>query len=185
MRVDFLPAKSGRIVLRRLATSDLIAFLDYRRDPEIARYQGWETMTDDEARAFLDYVAGGDLLKPGHWSQIAVTLADTGALIGDIGIFVSVDGTEAEIGVTLCRDAHGQGLASEAVGESIRIVFGHTAVERVIGITDIRNRPSISLLQRVGMRRVGQQESVVKGEACSEFVYALTRADAGMETNSA
>ncbi len=185
MRVDFLPAKSGRIVLRRLATSDLPAFLDYRRDPEIARYQGWEPMTDDEARAFLADVAGGDLLEPGHWSQIAVTRADTGALIGDIGIFVSEDGTEAEIGVTLRRDAHGQGLASEAVGESIRIVFEHTAAERVIGITDIRNRPSILLLQRVGMRRVGQQDSVVKGEACSEFVYALTRADAGMQASSA
>ena len=178
MTADILPATSGRIVLRRLATSDLAAFLDYRRDPQVARYQGWEAMTDDEAGSFLADVASSALLKPGHWSQIAVTRADTGVLIGDIGLFVSADEGEAEIGVTLRRDAQGQGLAAEAVGESIRMLFGHTAVDRVIGITDIRNGPSIALLQRVGMRQVGKQESVVKGESCSEFVYAMTRSDA-------
>ena len=177
MTADILPAISGRIVLRRLATSDLAAFLDYRRDPQVARYQGWEAMTDDEARSFLADVAGSPLLRPGHWSQIAVTRSDTDVLIGDIGLFVSEDESEAEIGVTLHRDAQGQGLAAEAVGESIRMLFGHTAADRVVGITDVRNGPSIALLQRVGMRQVGEQESVVKGENCSELVFAITRTE--------
>ena len=135
-------------------------------------------MTDDEARSFLADVAASELLQPGHWCQIGIALASSGDLIGDIGLFVSADGSEAEIGVSLGRDAQGQGFASEAVRESIRLLFERTAVDRVVGITDIRNRPSISLLERVGMRKVGEQDSVVKGEACSEFVYAITRTDA-------
>ncbi len=178
MNQDILPSRAGRIELRRLDVSDLVEFQAYRRDPEVARYQSWEAMTDEEARFFLADVAGCELLRPGHWSQIAVARAESGALIGDIGLFVSADGTEAEIGVSLGRDSQGQGLASEAVLAAIRMLFACTAVERVVGITDIRNRPSISLLNRVGMHKQGEQESVVKGEACRESVYVITRGQA-------
>lgn len=177
MGADILPAVSGRIVLRRLDVSDLAGFQAYRRDPEVARYQGWETVTDDEARSFLADVAAGDLLEPGHWSQVAIALASNGELIGDIGLFVSESEDEAEIGVSLARSAQGQGLAAEAVDGAMRLVFEHTMVDRLIGITDIRNGPSIALLKRVGMRKVAEQESVVKGETCHELVFAVTRAE--------
>lgn len=172
---DLLPRRSGRIVLRRLAVSDLAEFQAYRCDPEVARYQGWETVTDNEARSFLADVATGNLLAPGHWCQIAVALASTGELIGDIGLCLSEDEKEAELGVSLSRSAQGQGLAVEAVMEAIRLVFEHTVADRVVGITDIRNQPSTALLQRVGMRQYAQQESVVKGELCSELFFAITR----------
>ena len=175
---DPLPRRAGRIVLRRLAVADLPAFQAYRGDPEVARHQGWDTMTDDEARAFLADVASSALLEPGHWSQIAVARAEGGALIGDIGLFVAADETEAEIGVSLARTAQGQGFATEALREALRLLFECTAVGRIVGITDIRNGPSISLLERVGMRKSGKQDSIVKGEACSEFVYAVTRPEA-------
>lgn len=175
---EMLPSRAGRIVLRRLEISDLDEFQAYRNDPEVARFQGWETLSDNEAQAFLADVATGVLLEPGHWSQIAITLASTGALIGDLGLYVSADGAEGEIGVSLNRDSQGQGLAAEAVAEAIRLIFLHTAVGRIVGITDIRNLPSMSLLQRVGMRKTGEQESIVKDETCSEFIYAITRAEA-------
>lgn len=177
MDQDVLPRAAGRTVLRRLSVGDLPAFQAYRRDPQVARYQGWDTMNDDEARSFLADVADCPLLQRGHWSQIAIARETDGALLGDIGLFVSTDETEAEIGISLSREAQGQGMAAEALGEAIRLLFDHTAVKRIVGITDVRNLPSIALLQRVGMRKVGDQESVVKGEACSEFVYAITRAE--------
>ncbi len=179
MELDLLPRTAGRIALRRLRVADLAAFQAYRCDPQVARYQGWDTMSDDQARSFLADVAEGALLQPGHWSQIAIAGVPDDALLGDIGLFVSADETEAEVGITLRREAQGQGLAAEALGEAIRLLFDRTAVSRVVGITDIRNDPSVALLQRVGMRKAGVQESVVKGETCSEIVYAVTRAEAG------
>ena len=175
MDLQVLPRTSGRIVLRRLGPGDLERFQAYRSDPLVARYQGWDTMSDDEARSFLADVAESPLLQPGHWSQIAIARAYDGDLLGDIGLFVSADGAEAEIGISLRREAQGQGLAAEAFGEAMRLLFDHTAINRIVGITDVRNLPSIALLQRAGMHKVGDQESVVKGEACSEFVYAITR----------
>ncbi len=178
MTADILPAISGRIVLRRFGVSDLADFQAYRCDPQVARYQGWEVMTDVEARSFLADVAAGELLEPGHWCQIAIALVSTGALVGDIGLFVSEAEVEAEIGISLKRSAQGQGLAAEAAGEAIRIVFEHTDVGRLIGVTDIRNGPSIALLERVGMNRVAEQQSVVKGETCRECVFAISRGQA-------
>ena len=175
---EFLPSIAGRIMLRRLDVGDLDAFQAYRGDPEVALYQGWESTSDDEARGFLSAVATCGLLVPGQWCQIAIALATNNALVGDIGIFISSDASEAELGVSLCRPSQGKGLASEAMGEAIRLVFAHTTVDRVVGITDIRNEPSIALLKRVGMRKVGEQESEFKGEMCRELVFAVTRDEA-------
>jgi len=38
-----LPIRTDRLVLRALRPEDVDAFVAYRADPEVARYQGWET----------------------------------------------------------------------------------------------------------------------------------------------
>ncbi len=141
-------------------------------------------MTDDEARAFLADVSDGRLLEPGHWSQIAIAGASNGDLLGDIGLFVSADATEAEIGISLRRAAQGQGFAGESAHAAIALVFAHTAVDRVLGITDVRNQPSIRLLDRIGMRRIGEQDSMLKGENCRELIFAVARGDWAAATGS-
>lgn len=176
---DPLPRQSGGVVLRRLAVTDLAAFQAYRHDPEVGRYQGWSPVPDSEAAAFLTEMSVAPLLQPGQWSQIAIAGSGDGRLIGDIGLFIAADGSYAEIGYTLCRQAQGQGLATLAVREAIRLVFDRTTVERVIAVTDDRNGPSIRLLERVGMRRIGSTEAVFRGEACLEHTYALARLATG------
>ena len=48
--------------------------------------------------------------------------------------------------------------------------------ERVIGITDARNLPSMRLMERVGMRMTETSQAVFRGEACVEHTYTVTRA---------
>ena len=38
-----LHLETERLILRQFKESDLEAFLAYRNDPEVARYQGWKT----------------------------------------------------------------------------------------------------------------------------------------------
>lgn len=54
------------------------------------------------------------LLRPGHWTQIGISDAEKGSLIGDMGLFLSKDSTSAEIGITLAakEHRHGRGLAA-------------------------------------------------------------------------
>lgn len=175
MSQDLLPRNAGRTLLRRLSADDLINFQAYRSDPDIARYQGWETTSDSEARAFLEAAGEDRLLQAGAWCQIGIAAPPDTALIGDIGICLSKDGTEAEIGFSLNRQHQGKGLACDAVRAAIQMVFDETPADRVIGITDARNLPSIRLLERLGFRKVDTLQSIFQGEACTEHVFALTR----------
>ncbi len=175
MRSDPLPRTSKRTVLRRLGVPDLTDFQAYRCDPEVARYQGWEVMSDDRARSFLADVNGAELLRPGHWCQIGIADRSTNGLIGDVGICVAAHQREAEIGFSLARHAQRKGLASEAVGEAVRLVFEHADVDRIIGVTDARNLPSIRLMERIGMHKFDEQETVFRDEPCTEYTFAVAR----------
>jgi RimJ/RimL family protein N-acetyltransferase len=60
----------------------------------------------------------------------------------------------------------------------LRLIFECTSAERVIGVTDARNLPSMRLMERVGMRMTATSRAVFRGEACVEHTYTVTRADA-------
>jgi RimJ/RimL family protein N-acetyltransferase len=48
-------------------------------------------------------------------------------------------------------------------------------VERVLGITDARNRASVAVLERVGMRKQEDRRVVFRGESCLEYMYVVER----------
>ena len=132
-------------------------------------------MTPAEALAFIDDMASAELFVPGQWAQVAIADASTDELVGDIGLFVANDDPSAEVGFTLHPAARGRGLATAAVQEAIRLLWEHTAVDRILGVTDARNAASVRVLERVGMARFESRETVFKGEACTEWVYAIQR----------
>ena len=166
-------------MLRRLAVSDLAAFQAYRHDVVLGKYQGWSAASDAEAKSFLAEMNASELLRPGTWSQIAIADPASQALLGDIGLFLSSDGRHAEIGFTLRRELQGRGVATAAVREAINLVFEHTKAQKVLGITDTRNLPSIRLLERVGMHKAESRPAMFRGEACLEHVYVVLRQSDG------
>ena len=174
---DPLPRVARGVTLRRLSDIDLPQIQSYRSDPELGRYQGWSSLPESEARAFLDEMSGASLFRPGKWVQIAIADPESHALLGDIGLFLATDLSQAEIGFTLSRNAQGRGLATAAVRQALKLIFELTAVERVVGITDARNVASIRLLERVGMVRQEERDTEFRGESCVEYVYALVRND--------
>jgi [ribosomal protein S5]-alanine N-acetyltransferase len=171
-----LPRVAVHVILRRLHPDDLPAFEAYRGDDELGRYQGWSVKRGPEARAFLEEMSAASLLQPGSWSQVGIATPDGDpVLAGDIGLRLSEDGREAELGVTLSRAAQGRGLATAAVREAIAMVFENTRAERVIAVTDARNLASMRLLERVGMTRASTSPAVFRGEPCIEHTYAILR----------
>ena len=130
-------------------------------------------MTDAEAAAMIAEMAAAPCPTPGDWVQIAIADAETDALLGDIGLHVSNSGEEAEMGITLAPHAQGRGLAEEAARALIAGLAADTSVRRLVGITDARNAPSARLLERLGMTFEAEQETVFRGEPCTERRYAL------------
>ena len=175
MSADALPHETPSLRLRRLREADLPHFQAYRSDAELGRYQGWLPMDDSAALAFLQAMAGSAFCPPGAWCQLGIAERGNDGLIGDIGIHLQADGSAAEIGFTLARQAQGRGLALEAVQAAIDLVFAHTAAARVVGVTDARNSASVRLLERAGMRRFTTLDAVFRGQACVEHHHVRHR----------
>jgi RimJ/RimL family protein N-acetyltransferase len=170
--------KSQRLILRRFRDADLAPFVAYRNDPEVARYQSWDSFDEREARAFIREMASVQPGVPGEWFQFAVESKETEGLVGDCAL--QVDGQEpyrAELGFTLAREHQGMGFASEAVSRLLDYAFASLDLHRIFAIADCRNKPSWTLLERVGLRQEGHfLESVwFKGEWSDEYLYAVLK----------
>ena len=180
-----LPRLGPRATLRRLTPTDLRNFQAYRHDPLLGRYQGWSPLTDQEASAFLDEMNAVPLFQPGVWCQLGIADPVTDELLGDIGVCVACGATQAEIGFTLRAQSQGHGIATAAVADAVALVFQHTAVEKVIAITDTRNAASIRLLERLSMQRLEAKAAMFRGEACVEHTFAVARDRTHMTSRTA
>ena len=166
---------AGPVRLRRFRRGDLAAFQAYRRDPEVGRYQSWSQMTDEAALRFIDAVAAGPAAPPGEWSQIAIAAAADDGLVGDIGVFLAADESEAEIGFTIAPAAQGKGWGGAAAARIIDYLFETTPARRVIGIADKLNAPSLRLMTRIGMIAIAEEEAMFRGAPCVEVTYEMRR----------
>ena len=174
----FTNLETPRLLLRHFADADLIPFMAYRNDPEVARYQGWEGISEPEAHAFIQEQKTMQPGMPGQWFQIAIELKETRMLIGDCGLKISgPDNRQAEIGYTLSRAYQGKGIASEAVSCLLDYLFTTLELHRVIAITDCENAASVALLERLGLRREGHfiQNIWFKGKWGDEYLYAILK----------
>jgi RimJ/RimL family protein N-acetyltransferase len=172
----FTSIESPRLILRRFADADLEPFLAYLNDPQVARYQSWESYTEQEARAVIEQQKNRAPGRAGQWFTFALELKEAGTLIGHVALSVS-DGRQAEIGFTMARAFHGRGLACEAATRVLDYAFAELNLHRVTAITDVENEKSAALLERLGMRREGHfiQNIWFKGRWGSEYLYAVLR----------
>src|SRR5216683_8057742 len=175
-RAVYTTLETPRLRLRHFRDADLALFMAYRNDPEVARYQGWEGISEPGARAFLQEQKEIQPGVPSQWFQIAVELKETGMLVGDCALKIEEhDERQAEIGYTLSRAYQGRGIASEAVSCVLEYAFVTLGLHRVIAITACENAGSVALLERLDLRREGhfRQNVWLKGKWRDEFLYAL------------
>lgn len=171
---------TSRLVLRRFTEADLAAFVAYRSDPEVARYQSWSDYDARRGRALIEEMRTLQPGEPGRWFQFALALKATGELVGDCALKVEAhEPRQAELGFTLARGHQGQGLGREAVHALLGYALSTFGLHRVVAVTDALNAPAARLLERVGFRREGHfLENVwFKGAWGSEYLYALLARD--------
>jgi RimJ/RimL family protein N-acetyltransferase len=135
-------------------------------------------MTLLEAQAFVEEMSAVTTFIPGDWIQLAIAEPESDQVLGDIGLFLEANESAAELGFTLCREAHRRGHATRAARGAVSLAFAATRAREVRAVTDVRNRDSIRVLERASFTRLHARETVFKGEPCSEVVYAYRRADA-------
>lgn len=169
-------ATTPRLQIRAFRPEDAPILVAYRRDPAVARYQGWTEFDEAQALEFIAGLQAGRPGVPGVWYQFAIGLLSEGTLIGDVGLRLLADTpTTADIGYTLMTAHQGRGLASEAVRAVIALAFSQLGVTRIQATVDDRNTRSLALARRLGMIEESAIETVWRGENCVDRMFVLTR----------
>lgn len=170
-----LPVETDRLRLRHFCERDLAAFLAYRNDPDVARYQGWESTTREEGEAFIAEMSAAQPGLPDQWFQFALALKPNDVLIGDIGLRVDDHWKQGMVGYTLAREFQGQGYMTEALRAVLHYAFVDCELHRVVALVDPNNTPSWKLLERLGFRREGHfiEHWKNKGRWVDDYQYAM------------
>jgi RimJ/RimL family protein N-acetyltransferase len=174
---SFTELAADRVTLRRFRPADIDAFVTYRSDAEVARYQVWDAPYPRTAG--VRFMAEMMRLSPdtdGEWFQFAVALRSTGELAGDCAAKPhGGDPRQAEIGFTIASDHQGNGYATEAARRLLGYLFESRGKHRVTASCDARNLASARVLEKLGMRREGhtRESTWAKGEWTDDFCYAL------------
>ena len=171
-----LPARTKRLVLRRFEPQDAEIFFGYRNDPAVARWQSWDGMSRTAALQFVRVQGAAQAAVPGEWFQIALALAHSNQLVGDVGVCIGKDGRAAELGITLARSHQKSCYAAEGVRCTVDLLFGVPAIGRVLAVTDARNLSARKLLDRLGFQNTATTHRLFKGAQCAEHTFEIKRA---------
>ena len=149
------PLETERLIIRPFQDADLVPFLAYRNDPEVARYQGWDfPYSREQAVEFIANIKTVSPVAIGIGYQAAIQNKETGELLGDLFYLLGQgDSPQARIGYTLSRSNWKKGYASEAAARLLDFFFSELAVHRVVADCDTENLASVRLLERLGFRR--------------------------------
>ncbi|MFD7392957.1 GNAT family N-acetyltransferase [Streptomyces sp. NPDC059852] len=171
-----------RLVLRPWSVDDAAEAVAVYGRSEVARWLAPAmSAVDDEAAmtaVLRRWIDESFALEPpaGRW---AVTLADTGELIGGAAVLpLPPDGVDLEIGWQLAPAHWGHGLATEA-GHAVAHYTFTQGVDEVFAVVRPRNSRGAATARRVGMEWVGETQ---KYYGLTLQVYRLRRGDLDLPT---
>jgi len=141
--------RTQRLLLQRLKYEDAEEmFYTYASKPEATRFMAWPTHQSlEDTRAYLYYAR--DAWEKSLDFSYAIRLADSGRLIGSIGV-INDDG-KVQFGYILSPTQWGQGYATEACVAVVNTLKAIPSIHRIWTFADAENIASIRVLQKSGL----------------------------------
>lgn len=152
------PVRTERLVLRPVEGRDHPALYAIRSRPEVAR---WLSGMPASYEVFEREWTSPERM------DVTLTMELDGRVVGDVFLRVTdawsqrevaadARGTQAEIGWLVDPAYAGQGLATEAAHELLRICFEDLGLRRVTAAAFAENAASVRVMQKIGMRIEGR-----------------------------
>ena len=171
---------TARLVLREFVTDDWPDVLAYQCDPRYLRFYAWTGRTEAEVRDFVQMFVDQQVDRPRRKFQLAITLSDSGRLIGSCGIRRKPENDwEADIGFDLVPEYWGQGYATEAALAIVDFGFRELELHRISSWCLADNTASARVLERVGLRPEGRlrENEYFKGRWWDTLLYGLLESE--------
>lgn len=172
--------ESTRLGFRNWKDEDIPLFAALNADPVVMEYFPSTISYDETAAKVEKYRARIDEFGYGLF---AVDRLDDGSFIGFIGLnyaeFKSSFNPAVEIGWRLMQSAWGQGFATEGAIRCLQYAFEVMDVPQVFSFTAILNTRSERVMQKAGMRQIGEfaHPGVPVGHPMQQHVLYRIRKD--------
>lgn len=148
---------TSRLILREFVPEDWPAVLAYQSEPAYLRYERWSERTPADVQAFIQRFIDWQHEEPRYRYQLAITLPETGQLIGNCGLRLEHPGaSEGNIGYELAPQHWGQGYATEVARSMLALGFEEFGLHRIWAGCIAKNIGSSRVMEKIGMRREGQ-----------------------------
>ncbi len=164
--------------IRNLKESDLEAFYQYRSNPEVTKYQGFDTFTLEQAKSFIAEHKDKLHIYPGEWIQYGIENIKTRQLVGDCAIYLhQSDSRIAETGITISHLHQRKGYGRETMLGLMNFLFQEKGIHRIIETVDVENLASIKLFKSLSFRLEGHflENIYFKGKWGSEYQFAMLK----------
>jgi RimJ/RimL family protein N-acetyltransferase len=146
--------RTARMCLRPPVQADARRIYEaYGQDPVVSRYLAWRPYTRPEQAEPRMRQRLEDLESGRELSWVVADADDSDRLLGLVSLFPADH--HAELGYVLARPHWGRGLMPEAAGAVLDWALAQPGVFRVWAVTDVENRASARVLEKIGMELEG------------------------------
>ncbi len=170
------PLETDRLIIRNIAPSDAEDMFEYSSIDDVCEFLLWSAHINvDVTKGYIEFLQKRYIR--GLYADWAVTLKDTGKMIGTCG-YANINSREksCEIGYVLSPYYRGKGYMTESVLEVLKLTFDELKLEsahlRIIN----ENVASKRLAERIGfvLDRIGYSEMEIKGVRRDIAHYVMT-----------
>jgi ribosomal-protein-alanine N-acetyltransferase len=169
---DRLTLETERLVLRPLSADEAGSLHRISNEPNVRRYL-WDDEAISEATLNSLIAQSDRMFSEEKIGVFGVRIRGREDLLGFCG-FVRLGGMEEpELWYELTQEIWGRGIATEAAQACVRYALKEVGMERVIAGADAPNRASLRVIEKLGMKYLGN----INPSAPEEPYFAFYRED--------
>lgn len=147
---DGFSLRTPRLLLREFREIDAEPLFRLNSDPDVMRYTGDAPFA--EPAAALDFIRHYDHYQRHGFGRWAVTSRESGDFMGFCGLRRHPEYGDIDLAFRLFRCHWDSGYATEAAHASLAAGFDRFGLQEITGWAMRENRPSITVLGKLGMR---------------------------------
>lgn len=170
--------EAPRLILRDYEFPDWERVHIYGSDPDFSKYEAWGPNSLEDTKQFVSAMVE-QAKQENRWKfDCAVTLKDSGLLIGGCGIRRDDAASDkANLGWAINPEFQGKGFATEAAGALIDFGFKTLGLLLIYATCDTRNLASARVMEKLGMVRKAHlvADKMQKGHLRDTYLYEIGR----------
>ena len=167
-----------RLLLRNYTSEDWERVHIYGSSADFCKFEVWGPNTLEDTHKFVGDMVAQAQSQPRYEFELAVIHKPSNLLIGGCGICRESELSKvASMGWAINPEFQSQGFATEAARALIEFGFEKLQLSVIYATCDTRNVPSVKVMEKLGMKRVGMIKGTkqIKGHIRDSYRYELER----------